>query len=300
MIKTKIYFLFMFLILFSELKPQEKSQNELEEINIIISNDVLGNVNRSDARAAMELVLKEIVGELSLEERPIIPEIVNKMDEIKKRIMQGRADAIALFSLDYLNYKSELPIKPLFLVQKNKALGVQYILLTHKQSNINSLSDLKSKKILVLANREEEIVEKWLYVEMSKAQIKNPFEIINSFTKIPKPSKRVFPVFFGKVDCCILTKAQFNSMCELNPQLRNELKVVAESPVFITQIYCINTKSNKSGMNEAAKISLKLNETKNGNKLLSLFQVLKVVGFEEEYLKSLENLMREYNYYFKN
>lgn len=293
--KMKTYFLLIFTILICDVKPQVKTGSSLEEVNIIISEDVLGNVNRSDARAAMELVLKEIVSELSLKERPIIPEIINNMDEIKKRIKQDKADAIAFFSLDYLKYKSELPVKPLFLVQKNEEPGVKYIVLIKNGSNIKSLSDLESKKILSLDNREEEIVEKWLYIEMKKENIKNPLEIINNFIKIPKATKRVFSVFFEKSDACVISKAQFKSMCDLNPQLSTQLKVLIESPTYITQVYCLNTASKKKGMSETMNISLKLNYTKNGNKLLSLFQILKIVAYKDEYLATLKELVKEFN-----
>ena len=62
---------------------------------------------------------------------------------------------------------------------------------------------LKSKKILTINEREEEIARKWLFVKMKKEGIKNPSEIINPFVKVPKASKRILSVFLKKADAII-------------------------------------------------------------------------------------------------
>jgi phosphonate transport system substrate-binding protein len=48
----------------------------------------------------------------------------------------------------------------------------------------------------------------------------------------------VLPVFFGQCDACLATRSGFEIMCELNPQLNKQLKIIAQSPGIVPAIFC--------------------------------------------------------------
>lgn len=299
-LKAIIYFILLIVVVSGNIIAQD---NQIK-INLVISNDIIGDVNKADAKSAMEFWFSGMMNEVSKKGETsqnvtISPNIVASLDEIKERINNKSADIIGLFTIDYIKFISELPITPIFIIQKNLKPGVKYILVVNKNSKIKSLSDLNSKKILTSFNRENEITEKWLYVEMKKEKIIDPYRIIDNFIKTKKPTKRLFQVFLGNADGCIISESQYESMCELNPQLKRQLEILQESPNFLTEIYFMNNNSQKEVLADIKSNTQELNATMNGSQVLKLFQAYKISNFEQKHLEILEALKTLFKEYYK-
>lgn len=276
---------------------QDELETHRDTINFVIVDEIIGGVNKTDALASMVLTMNEMVPNYKNYLAQIKPDIVNSVAEIKELIKQNKADIVGLFSLDYLEYKSELPLEPIFIVEREIQPGDKYVLVVKNDNRINSLSDLKSKLLYTYESRESEIINKWIFVEMKKEKVSNPSSIISAFVKISKPTMRLFPVFFGKADACIVSDMQFKSMCELNPQLKKKLKILVESPYLLTHVFSRNTDSKKYNMHNSGQYAISSTNTKQGQQLLKLFKATKVTKFEGKFLDPLQELVKEYNYY---
>ncbi len=104
-------------------------------------------------------------------------------------------------------------------------------------------------------------------------------------------------MFFGKADACIVNKSQFESMCELNPQLKKELNILLESPYLLVHVFSRNTNSQKHDMQNSDQYAISSTQTKQGKQMLKLFKASKVTKYEAKFLEPLEALIKEYNYY---
>lgn len=292
------YFLMVMLII-NQLHAQEKFDENYEIINVVISSDIIVDINGTYATAAIDFAMNNIIGTGYNNVSKINPEIVNSFEEIKKRIKENKADIIGISIFDYIKYNDELKITPLFIIQLGPNPGTEYIVLVNIDRDINSLLDLNSKKILTYVNKEGELASHWLFNEMKKENISDPYAIINTFTKIEKSSKRVFSVFFGKADGCIISKEQFESLGELNPQLTRKLKILNKSPSFVTNVYCSNNNSTKKGIVFAKDFVENINKTESGTEMIKLFKSIKFVSFEEGFLETTQKLYNEYKSYIK-
>jgi len=212
LLKTGMLFLLLILCSNSMMFSQDDTQKKSQIVNILFTDDVLGDINRTDARAVIELGISGMLNEIASNIQEIRPDIVSTTQEIIQRAKKEDIHVVGLFSLDFFKYQSELNFEPFYALQESKTLGTEFVVLVRTNSKINSLADLKSKKILTINEREEEIARKWLFVKMKKEGIKNPSEIINPFVKVPKASKRILSVFLKKADACIVTKLEFESM----------------------------------------------------------------------------------------
>jgi phosphonate ABC transporter substrate-binding protein len=296
-LKATICLGIIFLFQFNSIFAQASNESKRDTIHIVVSADIVENMNRTDVLAAMELWVGEMIQDVTPLDPKISPTIAHSIDEINQKVKENKADILGLFSLDYIKYKSILPIRPVMVLQSGSEAGTRYVLITKKDTDIKLLSDLKSKRILTIMGREQEIVNEWLFVKMKRENIANPLEIIEKFEEIEKQSKGIFSVFFDNADGCILRKNAYDSMCMLNPQLSESLKIFHESPPFLTQIYCVNNFSIKPEVQNTMNYIDDINRTKNGNKVLKLFKIVKVVGFEKKDLESLEKLWKDYNFY---
>jgi ABC-type phosphate/phosphonate transport system substrate-binding protein len=269
------------------------AQDKNDFFNVVMSTEIIGDVNKSDAMSALKIWVRQMLHEAKVEAQ-INPVFANSVDEIIIKLKQNKADFVGLSAYDFLKYKKEMQIEPYLVLSRNSMIEKKYLLITSNNSNINSYADLKLKKILTYNNSEAEIIKMWLFVEMKKDNIKNPLEIITRFDKSIKSNKRVFKVFFGKADACIISKTGYESMCELNPQLKKQLKVLLESPTFLTEIYCTNANSSKTKASYAKKYAPVINNSDNGAQMLKIFRAFKVLDYKYEYLETIENLFENY------
>jgi ABC-type phosphate/phosphonate transport system substrate-binding protein len=292
------YFLLTLLII-NQLHAQEKFDDNFEIINVVISSDIIVDINGTYAQAAIDFAMNNIISTGYENVQQIKPEIVNSFEEIQDRIKENKADIIGISIFDYVKYYDELNITPIFIVQLGPNPGTEYIVLINSDRKIKSLSDLSSKNILTYLNKEGELASYWLFNEMKKENINDPYAIINTFTKIEQSRKRVFSVFFGKADGCIISKEQFDSLSELNPQLKKKLKVLYESPSFVTNVYCSNDNSAKEGVGIANDFVKNINKTNSGSEMIKLFKSIKFVSFEEDFIETTQKLYDEYKSYIK-
>lgn len=296
----KIYSIIILMLLINVSLAEYKIDEDLDVINLIISKHIIVEVEdvynpESILDFALNSLLMEKYNWLGI--KNIKTEILFSIDKVIERIKQNEADLIGVSILDYLRYESELEMTPIFIVQRGVNSGTEYIVLTKRDSQINSLSDLKGKKVLTYSGEQYEELHYWLFVEMKKEKIKNPNTIINSFSKISEARKRVFSVFFDKADACIVSKAQFESLSELNPQLKNRIKILYKSPSYLTNVFCRNNRSTKSGLVQTEDFIRKFNKSESGNQMLKLFKLNKIEIFKNEYLETSRKLFLEYNIY---
>jgi len=297
LIKLTICSLIFITFAFGNTVAQDTVSSKKDTINFVVSGDIFEDVNSTDAKAAMVLTLKEMMPNFWDFVGKVDAEVVNSVSEIRELLKQNKADVVGLISIDFLENREAMNLEPVFIIERGSNIGDIYLVVTKNNRQINSVSDLNSKKILTYETREGEIVNRWLYVEMRKAGMKNPNAIIDNFTKISKASKRIISVFLEKADACIISKQQYESMCELNPQLEQQLKIVCESPSFLSHVFSRNLSSKKPNIENAGNYALITNTTEQGSKLLKLFKAARVKKFENKYLLALEKMVDNYNKY---
>jgi phosphonate transport system substrate-binding protein len=92
--------------------------------------------------------------------------------------------------------------------------GEQYLTLVHARSAIET----------------SRLAPKWLATRVAAQTPSYAEPFFGRVTKEAKLAQIVLPVYFRKADACIVTRQGFETMCELNPQLRGNLRVLASSP----------------------------------------------------------------------
>ena len=84
------------------------------------------------------------------------------------------------------------------------------------------------------------------------------------------PSKAILQVFFRQTDAALVTVDAFDLTCELNPQLRRDLVVLASSPPFITAFLIFRPGYRLREKFETALLDLHM--TPGGRQVLTVFQ----------------------------
>ena len=80
-------------------------------------------------------------------------------------------------------------------------------------------------------------------------------------------------------------------MTELNPQIAKRLRIHAESPSLLRSVLCLSPQYVEKEKGFVKREGLRLNELPEGEQLITLLRMKKVVAFDSAYLTNLEKLL---------
>lgn len=160
-------------------------------------------------------------------------------------------------------------------------------LLVRKDSGINSITQLKSKRL---------VTTKWttgdlggLYLETLLLENKQvlPKRFFSEILTPDTSNRALVDLFFKKADVALINENQFNIAAELNPQLRSNIKILSESEPYLIFVTALS-KNTPAQEAEAIKNSLlTVHKTSKGRSVLNL---LKLQGFQEISKTDLDNV----------
>ncbi len=190
------------------------------------TNNVFYNINDRDLLAASEVLTKEVIDKMEHEYKSKT-NIYSDFKSIKKDIKDGSVDVLILSTDEYFNLKEIETLEPRLLADESPYADDSIILLVHKESNINSLKELKSKKILKLSKGRGNIEEIWLNAQLIKNNCELMYQFFSDVRTKELASQIIIPVFLKQVEACLTSRKTFETMSQLNPQMANSLKVIA-------------------------------------------------------------------------
>jgi phosphonate transport system substrate-binding protein len=239
-------------------------------VRLAISESLVTDVNIADARAAMALWLKRMMVDLSV----VIefnPKVFESTEEILRRARTGNLDAVALNVVEYRQIAEVLD--PSRIIAESGAAGEErYILLAKRNSGIEHLGDLRKRRLTVLKAPKMCVANAWLSTILEEGHCGSSDQFFGSVTTDTKVSRVVLPVFFGQADACLTSKAGFDTMCELNPQVAKDLTALASSPAMVVTFYTFHRNYHGVSREKFAKIYADLPNSAAGRQLATLFQ----------------------------
>ena len=167
----------------------------------------------------------------------------------------------------------------------------QYLLLVGKKSGMSKLEDLRQRKIAVLDGPRATLAPLWLDVALFEAGLGM---MTNCFTSVVKESKLVrvvLPVYFGNVDACLVTRRGYDTMCELNPQVRTATTILLTSPAMLPSLGFLRRNYDQRAR-EALMMAIRdLEHSSAGRQVLTLFQSDQLREGQSSILQSARDLL---------
>jgi len=217
------------------------------------------------------------------------------MNLLEKDLNDRKIDYLTLNSIEYCRLREKYRIEGFIAGIQNKSVTKKLVLVTRK-NQINSLRDLKNKKIIIDQANSGDIPFIWLDTLLLKAKLPVHQKFFASVKKTNKPSQSVMPVYFGQdADACILTENAFNVISELNPNIAEKLVVLIVSPAFLSNIFCATPSTARDMKKRLFDLIGDMNVNPKTKQGMALFKMDSLVPFEQEYIKSVEDLIREYD-----
>ena len=190
-------------------------------------------VNESDARASLKIWAQTMGRENDV---PVDTElqIFSGPKDTREALESGKVDIVSTSTIEYWSIRKGLPIADTVVsgtVHGN--VGEEYLLLVGSENPARSLGELKGESLAVSGGPSENLSAIWLETVLLERNLGASDTFWGQLTFAGKLSRAVLPVFFGKVDACVVSSEGYRTMCELNPQIGRRTRILERSPLFI-------------------------------------------------------------------
>jgi ABC-type phosphate/phosphonate transport system substrate-binding protein len=239
---------------------------------MMTSLSTMADVNENDVRAALKVWANAVERQLGMgidDGRAILA----TTGQLVQAVREGRVDGFAATVLEYLQVAEYVDPALIVLDEVYATGGEAYLILVHEESGMRSFRDLGGRSLVIYSNGTMCLASAWLQTLLAETNSSKIEGFFGAVTENPKLSKGVvLPVFFRQIDACLVTRRAFETMCELNPQLRKRLRVIETSPKLVPVVMVFHKDSAPDRKKRFAQAILTLHETPVGQQLLALFQ----------------------------
>ncbi|MFA7227710.1 MAG: PhnD/SsuA/transferrin family substrate-binding protein [Melioribacteraceae bacterium] len=262
------------------------------------SSIVFRDSKPQDANAAILVWTEELRRKLYLDFRQKIdlsPYIFYSFQEIKSALDEDKVDILALSTPEYFALKDRYNLLPAVAGIVDDAPYSQYVLLVRKASGFTNINDLYKKTLSQPSDMYHPLIKMWVGSILGKNFRANKDTFFEKINAEEKESNAVYSVFFNKTDCAIVQKDVFKTLCSLNPQISNSLKIIETSPELISLINVYRKKSESRVKEILSWLANNIHKSAEGQNIVKLFKVKRLVEITDKELVSTKKLIDEYN-----
>lgn len=251
---------------------------------------MFSDVNENDARAAVRAWGALIANEQNVPTSPD-PAIFKDIAALRRSLHEKEVDAVGITLIEYAQLLPEIHFAPIFITYNAGSMTERYVLLAHREGTVKTLADLRDRSLYLHSNPRACLAPLWLdtlLVEQGHPKVNHFVGTIIQNTKL---SNVVLSVFFRQVDACIVTRSGFDTMSELNPQLAQQLSVLAESPTVVPAVFAFRADYNPSFKEKLIAGINTLKTTPAGRQVLTIFHSENIEVHPENCLDSALELI---------
>lgn len=271
-------------------------------VQVGFSANLFYEVDSRDAEVAIKIwtrdIFKAIRDKNGMIYEPNVT-IYNDFSALKKSLMQGNVEFLSISTLDYFELKGKFDFEPILMGEFKGKVGEENILLVHKERGFTTLEGLQDGDLIVHPGQRGVIAQMWLSVLLMSQGLPECEKFFATIRTFNKASQGILPVFFKQIDACVVNRQSFETMIDLNPQLKEQLQILAISPVFAYGLNLLSNNFEPKMKNEIINIALNIDKHTRGKQILTLFRQDRAIPFEPHHLESLEQLIKNY-YELKN
>lgn len=243
-----------------------------------VSSSGLTDVNHNDAAAALKAWASTVAMEQGLDELLEVTLLPATVGELRTSLKENQLSGISVSTQELMEL--DLQIDTVYIPIRNESPETKYALIVHGESQISNPKDLNNRKIIMENTSRMALALPWL-----KTILGNPEWAFKLPATVDNPSMAILQVFFQQSDAALVVLDTFDMACELNPQMRNKLMILQESPPFVISFFVFPPAiSNKQNTDKLEKTLMDLHTTPGGRQMLTVFKSSRIEKFPESIL----------------
>lgn len=274
-------------------RANEEEDKEFEFVRVSYQSNLFIQAEKKDAEAALEVWVDKFVHGLGLD-YTAKGTVFDDLQATAVALKRAKVDIVSLHILDFLSLRDQVKVEPFLFTSRTEAIKEEFMILTHAERGLESVVDLKGKTLRVQSGIYHQISTIWLDTLLLRENQQEHKLHLRTIEIVNKASQAILPVFFKQVDACIVLKESFANAVELNPQLGRELKVIALSPGYVLYVCCFRPEFRQDFKRDVIEHTSKLHELPEGQQILLLFNIKKLIPFKAKDINSVESLLEEH------
>jgi len=257
-------------------------------------NSISERANRTDIEISLNFWAKELFESEAKKHNFLISSskaiLFDRIEDMQNAFQQGELDLIVAPPLLISRYfkRSELGDGFVGMLEGKKPEAL--LLIARNDKDINGIKDLRGKRLELVEDDElADIFIDTLFLKELKKGYKN---IDVAIERQKKSNRIILDVFFDKTDAGIIYSSSYTLMAELNPDIKNKIKPLAELPIkgrnfsFFRRDYPL--------IKELTSVAMRFPETVRGKQILEVFRTPEVINCKVEELDKFDNYYNEY------
>lgn len=229
-------------------------------------------------------------GKIGYVSRPIV---FDNLSEISAALSAGNIDVIGITTGEFAHVRKLIDEDAILCSVTSGSIMEEYLLLVNRKSNIKKLSGLKGRALGMLTSIRALPAETWLDTLLLQEGMEPAAGFFGQIDTDSKAGNLLIPLFFGKLDACVVTRKAFDTMVELNPQTGKQLEILEISPPVVPTILCFRKDFTSPIRNQVEDRLLSWQHSPAGRQSLAIFQVDSIEKHSDSCLDSALELLSE-------
>ena len=271
----------------------KKALPEPVTLRVGYSASVFYDVSVTDAHAATKVLADALMRNAGLQGTAEVT-IIGTSRSLAASVRRDSLHVLAVLCSDYLMELAGAGMTPVFTAQREERYTEQYVLLTRTRGKTGQLEDLRGATLLTAVDWEASVPMMWLNVLLSRNGLPAGADFFGRVNTVKSTIKAALPVFFGDEDACLVPRSVYETMSELNPQIGRDLEILTASPGYSYGLACFSATLQGEVRKRVRDSLLHLHETPEGQQLLNLFYVDRLVPFDPVHIESTAELIRQH------
>lgn len=242
-----------------------------ELLRFAFSARMFSEVNRNDAQASVKAWALALARErnLPMETQPVV---LDGVEPLRDALTRPSIEGAVVTAVEYFTLDPVLRGTNIFVSLTGKQATDEYVLLVRGDSGITNLAGLEGKSLMLLESPRACLAPLWLDVTLADQKLKRTLDHFGTVTRATKLMRVATPVFFRQADACLLTRRGYEVMCEMNLQMRTQLRAIASSPPLVPVVSFFRP-GYDAPLREQLFVALRdIERTPSGAQVLTLFQ----------------------------
>jgi phosphonate transport system substrate-binding protein len=235
------------------------------------SSNVFVGAKEADFRAAMKVWITSLAKDLDIPVDPNI-HVQHTVADMAEFSRTQEVDGFVLTTLELAELMGEFTFDQVTVGDRGGQHGEQYLLLVHRDTEIERLEQLQGSEIDVFDHPRMSLAVTWLDTVLIEAGLDPSMEFFSNLDYNTQASQIVLPVFFKTRKACVFTRNGFEVMAELNPQLNQQLQVIAVSSPLIPHVFAFRADRVSPFREHFIRAIQRLDEHEAGRQILTLNQ----------------------------
>lgn len=276
-----------------ECNPALDTRAVLPPFRVGFSMNIFTDVNVNDAKASIKVWAQTVAREQGIS-TDADTALYRSFGEISHALETKSVDLVACTAIEYWKLCTTVDFDPLFISIQHDHQVSEYLILSHRNSGVRSLADLRGRNLLIFVNPRLELGEIWLDTLL----LRNGFPIAGEFagrvSRLPRLSGVVLPVFFKKAEACLVDRLGFELLTELNPQIGKDLVAIETSPPFVSAMVAMRRDCPPELKAKLVSALRDIHLSVAGQQLMTVFQIDRLQQTSSEALDPACNLLNEH------